>query len=114
MERETFTSTKLQLHLYTDQQCSQQYQDGLSARQHAIRGYDLGGYRIPSKVTFKPDFYSCLTCTPEEISSTFNKVSSSWYDDDRMTSYSKNGNNDGGRQRQLANSDEDQQVRFNA
>jgi hypothetical protein len=112
MERETFTSTKLQLHLYTDQQCSQQFQDGQTARQHAIRGYDLGGYRVPSKVTFKPEFYSCLTCTPDEISSTFNKVSSSWYDDDRMSSYGKNGYNDGGRQRQLASIDKDQEVCF--
>ena len=106
MERETFTSTKLQLHLYTDQQCSQQYQDGQSARQHASRGYDIGGYLVPSKVTFKPDFYSCLTCSPDEISGTFNKMNENWYDDDRMSSY--NGNN-GGR-RQLTSTEEELQV----
>jgi hypothetical protein len=108
MERETFTSTKLQLHLYTDQQCSQQYQDGQSARQHANRGYDIGGYNVPSKVTFKPDFYSCLTCSPEEISGTFNKMNENWYDDDRMSSY--NGKN-GGR-RQLESSVKELQVRI--
>ena len=109
MERETFTSTKLQLHLYTDQQCSQQYQDGQSARQHASRGYDIGGYLVPSKVTFKPDFYSCLTCSPDEISGTFNKMNENWYDDDRMSSYNgKNGNN-GGR-RQLTSTEEELQV----
>ena len=106
MERETFTSTKLQLHLYTDQQCSQQFQDGQSARQHASRGYDLGGYHVPSKVTFKPDFYSCLTCSPDEISGTFNKMNENWYDDDRMSSYNNKNGNDGGR-RQLASTEED-------
>jgi hypothetical protein len=106
MERETFTSTKLQLHLYTDQHCSQQYQDGESARRHAKRGYDLGGYRISSKVSFKPEFYSCLTCSPEEISQTFNKVNSNWYDDDSISTYGKNSNsysaNDDGGGRRLA------------
>ena len=89
MERETFTSTKLQLHVYTDQQCSQQYNDGQSARKHATRGYDFGNYYIPSKVSFKPEFYSCLTCSPDQISQTFNKVNSNWYDDDRISVYGK-------------------------
>jgi hypothetical protein len=111
MERETFTSTKLQLHLYTDQQCSQQFQDGQTARQHANRGYDLGGYGVPSKVTFKPEFYSCLTCTPEEISGTFNKMNDNWYDDDRINYYNKNGNG-GGRHRELTSGTDDLKVRI--
>jgi hypothetical protein len=106
MERETFTSTKLQLHLYTDQHCSQQYLDGQSARKHAIHGYDLGGYRLSSKVSFKPEFYSCLTCSPDEISQTFNKVNSNWYDDDHVSTYGKQANsyayNDDGGGRRLA------------
>jgi hypothetical protein len=106
MERETFTSTKLQLHLYTDQHCSQQYQDGQSARKHAIHGYDLGGYRLSSKVSFKPEFYSCLTCAPDEISQTFNKVNSNWYDDDYVSTNGKQANsysyNDDGGGRRLA------------
>jgi hypothetical protein len=109
MERETFTSTKLQLHLYTDQQCSQHYQDGQSARQHANRGYDIGGYNVPSKVTFKPDFYSCLTCSPDEISGTFNKMNENWYDDDRMSSY--NGKNGGRRQLTSTSTEVELQVR---
>lgn len=118
MERETFTSTKLQLHVYTDQQCSQQYNDGQSARKHATRGYDFGNYYIPSKVSFKPEFYSCLTCSPDQVSQTFNKVSSNWYDDDRFSVYGKqyskssssysNGN---GRQLTIAASTEHLQVR---
>jgi hypothetical protein len=96
----------LQLHLYTDQHCSQQYLDGQSARKHAIHGYDLGGYRLSSKVSFKPEFYSCLTCSPDEISQTFNKVNSNWYDDDHVSTYGKQANsyayNDDGGGRRLA------------
>jgi hypothetical protein len=96
MDRETFTSTKLQLHVYTDQQCSQQYKDGQSARKHATSGYQVGSYHISSKVSFKPEFYSCLTCVPEQISQTFNKLNSNWYDDDYVSAYgsqqSKNNN----------------------
>lgn len=85
MERETFTSTKLQLHVYTDQQCSQPYNDGQSARKHTTRGYDFGGYLIPSKVSFKPEFYSCLTCSLDQISQSFNKINSNWFDDDYIS-----------------------------
>jgi hypothetical protein len=94
MERETFTSTKLQLHLYTDQQCSQPYQDGSSARRHAKKGYNIGGSTwISSKVSFKPDFYSCLTCAPDQIAETYNKMNGNWYDDDYISQYgSKQGN----------------------
>lgn len=98
MERETFTSTKLQLHVYTDQQCSQKYEDGQSPRKHATRGYELGNHRVASKVSFKPEFYSCLTCEPEQISKTFNKLNSNWYDDDYISSYGKQQSKNSNRQ----------------
>lgn len=119
MERETFTSTKLQLHVYTDQQCSQQYKDGQSARFHATRGYEIAGRRFSSKVSFKPDFYSCLTCSPDQISQTFNKVNSNWYDDDVISSYRRSSSSSsnaatddgGGRQLKISASEEDLKVR---
>jgi len=85
MERNTFTSTKLQLHVYTDNQCSQTYDDGQTARQHATRGYKIDDATLITKVSFRPPFYSCLTCSPEEISATFNKMSGTWYDDDYIS-----------------------------
>lgn len=87
MERETYTSTKLQLHVYTDAQCSQPYDDGQTARQHARRGYLVGDGIFPSKVSFGPPFYSCLSCAPEQISGTFNKKSGYWYDDDYISQH---------------------------
>lgn len=89
MERETFTSTKLQLILYTDQQCSNVYDDGRTAREHARRGYELNGQTVSSAVSFKPDFYKCLSCSSDSIDATFNKLNSNWYDDDYI---SENGN----------------------
>ena len=94
MERETFTSTKLSLHVYTDAQCSVPYDDGLSARRHSTKGYDINGYTFPTRVSFKPPFYACQTCTPDSISQTFNKKSGTWYDDDYISQYgAKQGNN---------------------
>lgn len=81
-QRETFTSTRLQLYVYTDAQCSQHYEDGQTARKHASRGYKIGDKMISTKVSFRPEFYSCLSCSPEQISYTFNKRNSNWYDDD--------------------------------
>lgn len=85
MERETFTSTKLQLRVYTDNQCSQSYDDGQTARQRATKGYQIGGMYFPTKVSFRPAFYSCLSCAPEDVSGTFNKRSNNWYDDDYIS-----------------------------
>lgn len=82
MERETFTSTKLQIRVYTDAQCSQPYNDGQSARKHASKGYQVGDSLISSKVSFGLPFYSCLTCAPTQISDNFNKMNGNWYDDD--------------------------------
>lgn len=87
MERETFTSTKLQLHFFLDQQCSQPYDDGQTARQHASKGYLVGGSVVSTKVSFRPEFYTCLECKPDQISATFNKLNSNWYDDDYINQY---------------------------
>ena len=98
MERETFTSTKLQLRVYTDAQCSQPYDDGRSVRKHATRGYIVGDdYEISSEVSFKVPFYSCITCAPEQMSGSFNKKNGNWYDDDYISIYGKqqNKNNNG-------------------
>lgn len=78
LERDTYTSTKLRLHVYTDKQCSVPYDDGLSNE----KGYDINGYYFNSKVSFRPPFYSCATCKPTEISSSFSKRKTFWYDDD--------------------------------
>lgn len=87
MQRETFTSTKLQLHLYTDAQCSQHYDDGHSDRKHSTRGYVVGDQVISSKVSFRPEFYSCMACEPDVIAYTFNKKNSNWYDDDYIVTH---------------------------
>ncbi|KAL3942626.1 MAG: hypothetical protein SGARI_000208 [Bacillariaceae sp.] len=104
MERETFTSTKLQLHVYTDSQCSVPYDDGRTARSHANRGYLLENARgeefmFSTKVSFRPPFYTCQSCNVEEISDTFNKQAGTWYDDDYI---SQNG------QKQQMNEDGDE------
>eukprot|EP00557_Chaetoceros_sp_GSL56_P002657 CAMPEP_0176497604 /NCGR_PEP_ID=MMETSP0200_2-20121128/11817_1 /TAXON_ID=947934 /ORGANISM="Chaetoceros sp., Strain GSL56" /LENGTH=539 /DNA_ID=CAMNT_0017895637 /DNA_START=130 /DNA_END=1750 /DNA_ORIENTATION=- len=78
LERETYTSTKLKLHVYTDKQCSVPYDDGNSNS----KGYDINGYYFNSKVSFRPPFYSCASCKPSEISSSFSKRKTFWYDDD--------------------------------
>lgn len=78
LERETYTSTKLRIHVYTDKQCSVAYDDG----QSNSKGYDINGYYFSSKVSFRPPFYSCMTCKPSEISSSFSKRKTFWYDDD--------------------------------
>jgi hypothetical protein len=93
MERETFTSTKLQLRVYTDSQCSQAYDDGQSTRTHATKGYKVGNRVIPSKVSFRPPFYSCLTCAPQQVSNTFNKKFGNWYDDDYINGGNRNKQN---------------------
>lgn len=93
MERETFTSTKLQVRVYTDSQCSQPYDDGQTSRQHATKGYKIGDGYLDTKVSFRPPFYNCLSCTPD-ISGTFNKKTGYWYDDDYISkSYSNKNNN---------------------
>lgn len=87
MDRETFTSTKLALHLYTDNKCSIPYDDGESSRKHANKGYNIKGYTFSTRVSFRPPFYSCETCNPEQISDTFNKKAGTWYDDDYISEH---------------------------
>ena len=87
MERETFTSTKLQLHLYTDAQCSMPFDDGETAKRHARKGYELGETTILTQVSFKVPFYSCSSCAPDQVSGTFNKRNGNWYDDDYISTY---------------------------
>jgi hypothetical protein len=87
MERETFTSTKLQLRLYTDAQCSRPYEDGESSQRHARKGYQVGDTLISAQVSFKVPFYSCASCAPEQVSGTFNKRNGNWYDDDYISTY---------------------------
>jgi hypothetical protein len=89
MQRETFTSTKLQLHVYTDAQCSQPYDDGESSKRHATKGYEINGYYFSTRVSFRPPFYTCQDCAVEEVAETFNKKTGNWYDDDYITSHGK-------------------------
>lgn len=81
-ERDTYTSTKLKIHVYTDKQCSETYDDGQTTSSRSRKGYNINGYYFSSKVSFRPPFYSCMTCKPTEISSSFSKRKTFWYDDD--------------------------------
>ena len=87
MERETFTSTRLQLHLYTDAQCSEPYDDGLEGRTHSNKGYEIDGEMFSTRVSFRPPFFTCQSCSPDVISETFNKKYGTWYDDDYISEH---------------------------
>jgi hypothetical protein len=102
MERETFTSTKLQIRLYTDKQCTQPFDDGQSSRKHATKGYLIGEHYFSTKVSFKPPFYSCHTCAPEEISATFSRGNGNWYDDDNINNHKSSSNNNNNNANQAA------------
>jgi hypothetical protein len=80
-ERDTYTSTKLKVHVYTDKQCSEPY-TGSSSSVSSDKGYDINGYYFSSKVSFRPPFYSCMSCKPNSIASSFSKRKTYWYDDD--------------------------------
>ena len=158
--RDTYTSTKLQLIVYKDKQCSMPYSDDETKSD----GYDISGYfmsnkvsslhpwlgggecgggprapifirpppnlppptekmggegicgahstfessqsdldtRSSSQVSFRPPFYSCQGCHPEQVSDSFSTRYSAWYDDDYISTtgqkrvYSSNSNNDQG------------------
>ena len=92
-DRETFTSTRLALRLYTDATCSTPYDDGYPSQRHSAKGYETKGGLISSDVSFRPPFYTCHSCSPDVISETFNKRR--WYDDDYINN---NNNNDAGEQ----------------
>eukprot|EP01082_Thalassiosira_pseudonana_P009479 g8409.t1 g8409 contig3:21366-23731(-) len=83
--RDTYTSTKLQLIVYKDAQCSKVF----SNAEDKNNGYDLNGYFLSNKVSFRPPFYSCQSCLPEEISDQFTKRYSAWYDDDYISRQGK-------------------------
>mmetsp|Transcript_5262 Transcript_5262/g.10683 ORF Transcript_5262/g.10683 Transcript_5262/m.10683 type:complete len:318 (-) Transcript_5262:247-1200(-) len=91
MERSTYTSTKLQLRIYKDKQCSQIY-DSVKINGN---GYQINGYSIPSRVTFRPPFYSCDKCMPDKISETWTK-NSNWYDDDAINGQHDDDDGNGG------------------
>jgi len=118
LDKETFSSNTFQLHVYTDAQCTQPYDDGQTDQQHASKGYliDLDTYydatdddddddaqnneirytdypddrrtlQFSTKVSFRPNFYSCQSCKPSQISQTFNKFSGTFYDDLYISQY---------------------------
>ena len=93
-ERETFTSTRLALKLYTDNTCSEPYDDGKTSHYHSNRGYLVDGHFVSSKVSFRPPFYNCAGCEPEAISDTFNKWKASWYDDDYISEHGERQDGD--------------------
>lgn len=106
MERETFTSTRLQLYVYTDAQCSVPYDDGEESQTHSNKGYTLvNGDTYDTRVSFRPPFYTCQTCRPDAISETFNKKAGTWYDDAYISQYGKKeaSNDDQQQQQQQAN-----------
>jgi len=53
-----------------------------------------------SQVSFRPPFYSCQGCHPEEVSGTFSTRYSAWYDDDYISTTGQkrvySSNNQGG------------------
>lgn len=66
--RDTYTSTKLQLIVYKDAQCSRPFQN--TEEDARKDGYVVNGYFLSNKVSFRPNFYSCQSCLPV---STFNR-----------------------------------------
>lgn len=84
LERDTYTSTKLRLHLYTDDQCSVAYDDGQTTSEHVKKGYLVDGDYFNTKVSFRPPFYKCTHCEVSSISDTFSKQGTYWYDDDAV------------------------------
>ncbi|VEU36554.1 unnamed protein product [Pseudo-nitzschia multistriata] len=116
LAKETFSSNTFQLHLYTDDKCTEPYDDGQTDQQHANKGYliDLDTYYdakdgddaaqddgirytdypqdkrtllFSTKVSFRPSFYTCQSCKPPQISQTFNKFAGNYYDDMFISQY---------------------------
>lgn len=81
--RDTYTSTKLQLIVYKDAQCSVPFEN--TEEDARKDGYLINNYFLSNKVSFRPNFYSCQSCLPDEISDTFSKRYSHWYDDDYIS-----------------------------
>ncbi|KAL7486211.1 hypothetical protein ACHAW6_011810 [Cyclotella cf. meneghiniana] len=85
--RDTYTSTKLQLIVYKDAQCSRPFQN--TEEDARKDGYVVNGYFLSNKVSFRPNFYSCQSCLPDEIADSFSKRYSHWYDDDYISRMGK-------------------------
>lgn len=47
------------------------------------KGWYINGSYFNPRVSFRPPFYTCSTCKPTDISSSFTKQGTYWYDDDR-------------------------------
>eukprot|EP00956_Cyclotella_meneghiniana_P012431 scaffold17647_cov68-Cyclotella_meneghiniana.AAC.11 len=71
-QRDTYTSTKLQLNVYKDAQCSKSYENWED--QGRKDGYTINNYFLSNK-----------SCHPEEIADSFSKRYSHWYDDDYIS-----------------------------
>jgi len=84
LERETFASNRLSLHLYTNNKCSQPFDDGQTNEKHSTIGYNIDGEYFETQVSFHPSFFSCESCKPQSIVDGFSKQESSWFDDDGM------------------------------
>lgn len=91
--RDTYTSTKLQLIVYKDKQCSQPYEN--DDENKAKDGYYVGDYFVSNKVSFRPPFYSCQTCLPNQVSDTFSKEYTVWYDDEYIGANGQKAKGDG-------------------
>ena len=83
-DRDTYTSTKLQLIVYKDAQCSVPFKN--NADDARKDGYLINDkYFVSNKVSFRPNFYSCQSCQPDRIHDSFSKQYSHWYDDDYIS-----------------------------
>ncbi len=91
-QRDTYTSTRLQLILYEDAQCSQPFEN--SEENKVKDGYYVGDYFMSNKVSFRPPFYNCQSCSPDAVSETFSKSETAWYDDDYISEYGTKNNNE--------------------
>lgn len=74
----------------------------------AKNGYIINGDFFSNHVSFRPPFYSCVGCMPDQVSSSFKK-SRYWYDDDliNVKGITKQFNTDDGNDN--ASTDDDQQ-----
>lgn len=102
--RDTYTSTKLQLIVYKDQQCSKEY----SEDEMKGDGYTINDYYLSTKVSFRPPFYSCQSCKPEEIAASFTKQYSAWYDDDYISRQGQKQQYDAEEEEEEENDDDDE------
>jgi len=87
LERKAYSSTKLSIHLYTDKQCSQYFDDGQTNEERMANGYIIDDTSFQTQVSFGPSFYSCENCQPPSIADGFSKENTVWYDDDTAAKY---------------------------